>query len=167
MAANEVLAAIKVMINHELDYIRESAENGQVSLDLVDKLNSAQSVRNSFNRVRIHAQKYQIAVTEEQQNSIAKQWIAEINACRSQVTALLDLFKAPAVIDALHEIKRNLDAYEKEVMAFREFNLAQREAQSHQREASVAALAAGREVRDGVYAFIDGVSKRADEVKVA
>lgn len=165
MAANEVLAAIKVMINHELDYIRESAENGQVSLDLVDKLNSAQSVRNSFNRVRIHAQKYQIAVTEEQQNSIAKQWIAEINACRSQVTALLDLFKAPAVIDALHEIKRNLDAYEKEVMAFREFNLAQREAQSHQREASVAALAAGREVRDGVYAFIDGVSKRADEVK--
>lgn len=164
-AANEVLAAIKIMIDYELNYIKMSAQSGQVDLTLVDKLNEAQQVRNSFNRVRVHAQKYQIAITAEQQDNIAKEWMAEIDICNLKVAKLLKIFEAPEVVNELKVIKRGLSDYETQVLAFRKLNISQREEQGQQKEASFAAMQASRDVRDGVYTFIEGVSDEADEVK--
>lgn len=164
-AANKVLAAIKVMIDSELNYIKKSAQAGQVDLTLVDKLDEAQQVRNSFNRIRIYAQKYQIAIRAGQQDTIAKKWMAEIDACMRQVDRLLNIFKAPKVVAKVKEIKQGLSDYKAEVMVFRQFNITQREVHEQQNQASAAAMKASRNVRDGVYAFIEGVSEQAHEVK--
>ncbi len=164
-AVEDVLNAIKTMIDYEQSYISKSAQNGRFSPALLDKLDEAQQVRNSFNRVRIHAQKYQIAVTKEQQDSVAKEWMAEIDVCDQQVAKLLGMFKAPEVIKALNQIKSSLATYVEQVMAFRSFNIAQREEQAHQKDASAKVMQASREVRDGVYEYIDAVERAATEVE--
>lgn len=161
-AAAKVLEDIKIMIDYEVDYIESHTQNGLVPLDLIHKLEEAQEVRNSFNRVRIFAQKYQIAVTAAEQDAIAKKWMAEIAYCDEHVDKLLGIFKAPQVVKALEDIKGNLDEYNNEVLNFRKQNIAQREEQGQQKQAAQDAMTAGRAVRDGVYDYIVKVEEAAE-----
>ena len=85
MAAMEVLEGIKVMLDFKSDYINNKAKDGMIDLKYVHKLEAGQEVRNSFNRVRIWAQKYQITPVHAEQDRIAQQWLAELEHCRKQV----------------------------------------------------------------------------------
>ncbi|PKK88802.1 MAG: hypothetical protein CVV64_17105 [Candidatus Wallbacteria bacterium HGW-Wallbacteria-1] len=160
-AADNILEEIKAMIEFEINYIENIAVEGKIDHDLLKNLNKVQEVRNSFNRVRLSAQSYQLAITREEQDEVAKEWIAEINVCKSEVAECLTVFKAKRVVDALNIMKSNLDSYIETVTEFRKHKIKQRELQALQKEAADNSLASCRDVRDGVYAFIKIVEKEA------
>ncbi len=160
-AGESILKEIKLMLDYENQYIERSQQEGKVDYQLLGKLNAAQEVRNSFNRVRLAAQKYQLAVTPEEQDAIAQEWLAEIELCTAQVENCLQIFKAQEVRKALQSIKKELASYNDKVMTFRSINLRQRKSQEQQREAAAAAMQASRDVRDGVYKYVAGVEEQA------
>ncbi len=160
-AAGSILKEIKLMLDYENQYIERSQQEGKVDYQLLGKLNEAQEVQNSFNRVRLAAQKYQLAVTPEEQDAVAREWLAEIELCNAQVENCLEIFKAQEVRKALQSIKKELASYNDKVMAFRSINQRQRKSQEQQREAAAAAMQASRDVRDGVYKYVAGVEEQA------
>ncbi len=162
-ASAKVLASIKAMIVHEQKFIADSIVEGKVDHQKVVNLETAQEVRNSYNRVRIWAQKYQLAISEEAQNSIAEEWMAEIAKCHKQVESCKSLFTAKEVLEELDNIEKNLEAYTNQVMIFRKLQIKQRDIQEQQRVAANAAMEQCRKVRDGVYEYIDQVKKKSEE----
>lgn len=69
-AADEVLNSVKDIIGEELKHAEEEAgsNEGKISKKLLDKLMLLQELRNATNRFMITAQKYQLAITPEQQD---------------------------------------------------------------------------------------------------
>jgi len=121
----------------------------------------AQELRDSFNRVQIWAQKYQIAIKAEDQDAIAAEWMNEIELSRNLLKECLEHFESPLAREKLSEADEHLDSYTETVLRYREINREQRTEQGHQREESAAALDAAREVRDGVKAAIILATRRA------
>ena len=162
-SSSAVLEGIKGMLDYQSQFIEESTEGGLVDLKLVKKLELAQEVRNSFNRVRLWAQKYQLTPSHEEQDRIAQEWLAEIAFCRNQVEQCKTLFVAPKVVASLRSIFDGLAQYETEVNKFRNYNKAKRTEQAAQKENAGVVMAKAREVRDGVYGFIDTVKADVEE----
>ncbi len=127
----------------------------------------AQNAQNHFYQARINSQKYQLAVTPEEQDECAKVWIEEIQATKT----LLEKIKSDATDDTSRENSVKalaaLDTYLARVQEYRQFNRDQREVQLNQLQPAAEAMGKKAvEARDDLYAFIDDTSKKA-EAKVA
>ncbi len=155
--AGTVISGIKNLIAH---YNNEH-EKGIVSQEDFQTELELQEIRNAYNRVRITAQKYQLAVTPEKQDSVAQVWLAQIMETEEQVEKV----EALVEVDIREELEKTflaLEEYKKEVQNFRQLNLRRRAAQIQQKEASNHLMTEARDVRDGVYDFIDNVEGRAN-----
>lgn len=150
-AASVVQEGIRKLFSDDI-YVR--IENRGIDLDYYQAVEKAQELRNSYNRVRIWAQKYQNAVTEEQQDSIASEWVAEIGVSSALVDECMILFNNPQTMEELQKIDNELVNYTGYVEEFRRINRDQREEQALQREESAKVLESAREVRNGVEEFI-------------
>ena len=162
-AAGSVLDEIKnaiADIESEIESYSKSHKE-DVTIGLVHTFKKIQEVRNAFNRVRVWAQKYQVAYTVEDQDSMAKSWLAEIETVREAVKTALDGETDQDRKSALGGVTTALNTYAGEVQKFRTFNLKQRELQGKQKEAAGTAMTVAREVRDGVYSFIADVETTA------
>lgn len=166
-AAGVVLDNIKMLLaaQHEaIDAQARETEQGKVTdYGVVGRTLRLQEVRNAFNRVRIWAQKYQLALKPEKQDEIAQQWVTEIGTTRGVLLECQKVMKDPAALQALENCLVALDRYNQQVEAFRQINRTQRDIQfKKQKPAAMALMAKAREVRDGVYAYIDGVNKESN-----
>jgi len=172
-AAGKALEGIKKLIARREQFLQErtqDSDKGKVTAyEAIEKTLLAQSARNAFNRARIWAQKYQLAITPEQQDAVAKEWIAEIGATRKILTdcraAMLDTESQRAVDETLEALTN----YAGQVEVFRKINRDQRQVQlTKQKPAAESLMADARSVRDGVYAFIDKTNEEADaQVSIA
>ncbi len=96
-AAGKALEGIKQLIARREQFLQERSQDsdkGKVTpYEAIEKTLLAQTARNAFNRVQVCAQKYQLALTPEEQDAMAKNWVAEIETtrkalekCRSQMS---------------------------------------------------------------------------------
>ena len=131
---------------------------------MVERTLKAQEARNSFNRVRIWAQKYKLALTPDAQDEVARQWVDEIQTTRGVLLECKDVMKDPTALSYVDNCLSALDSYGAQVENFRQINKKQRDIQhSKQKPAADALMGESRKVRDGVYTFIDKVNKESDK----
>ncbi|MEN6427215.1 MAG: methyl-accepting chemotaxis protein [Phycisphaerales bacterium] len=172
-AADKVLESIKELVARREQFMLERSQDSDkgklTEYDAVEKSLLAQEVRNAFNRVRISAQKYQLAITPEQQDTAAKEWVDEIQTtqkalerCKTSMDDADSKRSAGEALGALTEYLRQVDV-------FRQINRDQRDVQlKKQKPAAESLMADAKSVRDGVYTFIDQTNKEADaQVSVA
>lgn len=162
-AAKKVLDGVKEIIQAEVEFAKQQASknNGYMNIEYLDKIMLLQELRNATNRFRISAQKYQLANTADEQDARAKIWMSEISEVQDLLDKADSMMKVSVVKAEIADAKKAIDEYQKEVMAFRKRNLAQRDEQVKQKAAAEETMAAGRKVRDGVYSYIEKVEKRA------
>ena len=166
-AAGVVLQNIKELMAAQekaiADRTQDTGDGKVTDFGVVERTLKAQEARNAFNRVRICAQKYQLAVTPEAQDKKAKDWVGEIAITQQVLTECKEVMKDPAALQSLDNCLAALDTYSQQVEAFRQINRAQRDVQrKKQKPAADALMAQSRAVRDGVYQFIDNVQKQSD-----
>ncbi|MBN2454943.1 MAG: MCP four helix bundle domain-containing protein, partial [Sedimentisphaerales bacterium] len=165
--ANKTLDSIKNLIARREKFMQErswDSDKGKVTkYDDIEKTLLAQEARNAYNRVRVCAQKYQLAITPEQQDAMAKQWINEIQTtqkaleqCKSSMNDTESQRYASEAIDALN-------SYLDLVSTFRQINRDQRDVQLKKlKPAADSLMTNAKSVRDGVYTFIDKTNEEAD-----
>ncbi len=168
-AADKVLESIKKLIDARKTYLEEnSVETAQGKVtpyEGIAKTLLAQEIRDAFNRARIKAQNYQIAVNPEEQDRIAGEWVAEIDSVTEKVAHCKKEMNDPASLKELDLIEENIGVYLEQVSAFRQINRDQRTVQLEEQKPSAdLVMEKARDVRDGVYAFIDKVSREADRM---
>ena len=120
-----------------------------------------QEARNATNRFRISAQKYQIAVSPEEQDQIASVWMNEIQETRDLLNKGLQQLQAKNAKEHIQNTLTALDTYEEQVLIFRNQNRMLRDIQAEQREDAGILMQAARKVRDGVLDAISGATKRS------
>ena len=166
-SANEVLDNIKKLITRQEFLLKEQSsdsEKGKVTeYDAVEKTLLAQEVRNAFNRVRIWAQKYQLAITPEQQDAVAKEWIAEIQLTKNALGQCQSSMNDTESKQQVNGSLQALNTYQDQVEVFRQINRDQRDIQLNKmKPAADSLMADAKTVRDGVYSFIDNTKKDAE-----
>ena len=82
-AAQQVLYNVISMVGAVRAEIEQSVVNGRVENTRVERLEAFQSVRDATNRFRITAQKYQLALTEEEKSSLGDLWESQIKEVES------------------------------------------------------------------------------------
>ncbi|MGE5295924.1 MAG: methyl-accepting chemotaxis protein [Solirubrobacterales bacterium] len=172
-AATKVLDAITSLIEQREKFIQEKSQDSDkgkmTEYDAVEKTLLAQEARNAFNRVRLGAQKYQLALTPEQQDETAKEWIDEIQTTQKVLEQCQSTMNDAESKRCAGEAVQALSTYAGQVEVFRKIIRDQRDVQlKKQKPAAEGLMADAKSVRDGVYAFIDKTNKEADaQVSVA
>ncbi|HNU31867.1 MAG TPA: methyl-accepting chemotaxis protein, partial [Sedimentisphaerales bacterium] len=171
--SNSVRDNIKKLIARRQQFMVErsrDSDKGKVTdYDAVEKTLLAQESRNAFNRARVSAQKYLLAITQEEQDDVAKEWVDEIQATQKALEQCRDnMTDADSKEYAGHALQA-LTTYLAQVDVFRKINQDQRDVQLQKlKPAAESLMAEAKSVRDGVYAFIDRTNKQADaQVSVA
>ncbi|MDC7222392.1 MAG: methyl-accepting chemotaxis protein, partial [Spirochaetales bacterium] len=157
-AAAQTQAGITALFEREIK--PHAAEQG-MDTAYYGAVETAQELRNSYNRVRIWAQKYKLAITAEEQDSIAQSWIGEIKISQDLVEQCQEMFSSPEVLAQLNSVDAALLRYTGLVEEFRSINREQRAVQESIKEMALATVDAGRSVRDGVNSAIESTTTRA------
>ncbi|MDA3849658.1 MAG: methyl-accepting chemotaxis protein, partial [Spirochaetaceae bacterium] len=144
----------------EEDVYRRMNAQG-IDLNFYRAVEVAQELRNSFNRVRIWAQKYQIAVSTEDRDSIENEWNSEIENCISQVNLCKDRFTAPATLERLTEIEEALIDYSGYVQPLRQLDIDKRALRDLQRLESTKVSESARLVNDEAGQAMDNATQEA------
>jgi methyl-accepting chemotaxis protein len=172
-AAAKVLEQIQDLIERREKSMQERSQDSDkgkmTEFDAVEKTLLAQEARNAFNRARLSAQKYQLAIKPEQQDEAAKEWIDEIQATQKALEQCQSAMNDADSKRCAGEALQALVGYLGQVDVFRKINRDQRDVQlKKQKPAADGLMADAKSVRDGVYAFIDKTNKEADaQVSVA
>lgn len=166
-AADVVMENLKSLLEAQAQAIaaqtHETAEGKVTDYGVVERTLLAQKSRNAFNRVQIRAQEYQQAVMPEEQDRIAQEWVKDITATSDCLHQCQDVMKDPDAQKAIDSSLVALVEYKDQVQAFRDINRAQRGIQHNQlTPAAEALMVKSREVRDGVYDFIQGVQESSN-----
>jgi len=166
-ASARTLESIKKLIARREKFMVERSQDSDkgklTEYDAVEKTMLAQEAQNAFNRARVSAWKYLSAITPEQQDSLAKEWVNNIEATQKALeacrTGMRDADSKQLAGDALQA----LNGYLAQVDVFRQINRDQREVQlTKQKPAAERLMGAATSVRDGVYTFIDKTNEQAD-----
>lgn len=162
-AANDILQQVIKMIDYERDeiIIKQYGRSGQVPIGLFGNYAEMQELRNALNRIDKEALRYQLAVKHEDQDKIAQRWLKEIEILEKQIDTVMSLVNNPKITEMVQAARIGINTYKEEVEHFRNINKQQRSEQVKQRENAEETMKIGREVRDGVYDYIDNVQKKA------
>jgi methyl-accepting chemotaxis protein len=159
-AGDKVLEDIKLLVQMEEKIVYDNEVSGMVPEVYVRRQSQLQETRNATNRFLINAYKYRIALTDEQRNTLAKDWDAEIVSVQNMLKASLDEFKDAQMLRTLNTSLKNVTDYQTNVYKFLKLESAQREIQTRLREEAALVMDSGREVRDGVTAVIERVTSQ-------
>ena len=166
-AADNALESIARLIARREQFLEErsSEANGSkvTPYEAIAKTLLAQTARNAFNRAQTCAQKYQLAITPEDQDAAAVEWVKEIQATQD---ALDECRLAMTDTDSQRCVDETLDTlttYLNQVEVFRQINRDMRSVQLNKlKPAAEELMAEAKAVRDGVYTFIDKTNEEAD-----
>jgi len=162
-AAEEVLSSVLSVIEAAQNFSLNTEKDGMIDKAAVQRAFFSQQCRDSVNRFRVTAQKYQLATTPAQQDEIAQTWMTQIDETNDLLEQAHGMMASETTKAAINKAMNALDNYKQRVMDFRKLNLAQREQQKQQKTNSNTVMAEARGVRDGVYGFIDQENERADK----
>ena len=123
-------------------------ENRGMDSDYYSSVILAQELRNSYNRVRIWAQKYKLAITEEEMNGIADSWISELALSQSLINECLKSFSDETTIMELEKIHEALEEYSGHVEEFRTISRDQMAEQKIMKKAAEETFAMGWKVEE-------------------
>ncbi len=158
-AAGEVVDNVVELIGYAESLIESSARGGVISERYFRNFAHLQEIRNATNRFRITAQKYQLALTEQEKKALANTWEQEIR----EVETLIQDAKTQFADDRMHTLlDRSLESikeYRSNVASFKIFENRQIVIQQGQREKSEAVMDSAREIRDGVVEVIARVTR--------
>ena len=160
-AAKNVYAKVKNVIEASQLFALQTDENGLIDKAAVKRSYFANKCLDSVNQFRIIAQKYQLAVKPEDQDSIADSWMAQIDQTKNMLDEAYGMMVSDKTKKEITDAMTSLDNYRQEVMNFRDRNRAQRAEQNEQRSNASLVMSGSREVRDGVYGFIDNLEKES------
>jgi len=163
-AANEILQQTINMITYEIDEVimKQYGRSGQVPIALVTNLSEMQEIRNILNRIDKVALRYQLATSADLQDETAQEWLREIALVEEQIHKVEELVSNPQVDEMVRKAEVGLEAYKDQVQNFRNLNIAQRNEQALQKQYAGETMSEARDVRDGVYAYIDNVEQKAN-----
>ena len=162
-AAAKVLDNVNDVIEASQSFAFNSDENGKLDKGAVQRAFFAQKCRDAVNCFRIDAQRYQLEVTAEGQDDRAKEWLTHIGETRDLLKQGNEMMQSQKTKDAIASALSALADYESQVAVFRKQNLDQRTCQAKQKENADEAMLQARNVRDGVYGYIDQVKEEADK----
>ena len=166
-AADSVLTNIRELLALRQKHIQgttQDTDKGKL-VDLNEVLTTfvVQQARDSFNRARVCAAKYQIEVTAAAQDAVAKEWIAEIEATRKTISECKETMKDAESQKELDETLATLNTYLGQVENFRQLNRQQRDVQfNKQRPAAKALMTRCDDINNGLYKVIDTTDKEAN-----
>jgi len=172
-ASAKVQDNIKKLIARREQFLQERSQDSDkgkmTEYDAVQKTLMAQQAMDAFNQARVCAQKYQLAITPEQQDAMAKDWVDSIQATQRILGQCRSGMNDTTSKEYVGESLQALADYLSQVEVFRKINRDQRDVQlKKQKPAAESLMADAKSVRDGVYAFIDKTNKEADaQVAVA
>lgn len=160
-AGEELTREVKAL-NEDVVYnhVRTNYKDN-IPQSLFERAILAQELRNSINAFRTDAYLYDLALKEEEQDSIAKRWVAELQHAKELTNKAIETFQTKKGQESLAIINKNLDEYIKIVGEYRRINLAQRETRVSMRKSVDEVMTEVREVRDGVYEYIESTETKA------
>ena len=149
-ATNQIIQVIEAATNY--------SRNNKSDYSAVERVYMVQEARNAMNRVRITANKYVANPTEEYETKLMKE-IALIN------TQLIEAEKLMASNVTKKAINVALDAveiYTGQFKKYKEIVEQQLQTQVDQKESAAELLSVARELREGVYNFVDNTRSSAN-----
>ncbi len=159
-----VIGSIREIVNNILPQQMQRVlgeHNGSLPKSELDKFWEVQAVRNAYNRVRIYAQKYQLALDEATQDDLAQKWLADIKFTREGLEKCIKFYNDEAWEKAHNDAIVALNTYAEMVGKFQLIDKQRREEQALQEKAATMAVNASKAVSDGVYSYISKVSYKA------
>ena len=172
-ASAKVQDALQRLLARRQQFLQErsrDSDKGKVTeYDAIQKTLLVEQGKDAFNEARVTAQKYQLAITPEERDTLEKEWMAGNQATQKaleQCRAGMNDAESKQHVD---EALQALTTYETQVSVFRKVALDQSDVQSKkQRPAAEGLMAEAGSLCNGVYAFIDKTKKDADaQVAVA
>ncbi|MBN2314539.1 MAG: hypothetical protein JXM79_11460 [Sedimentisphaerales bacterium] len=161
-AADKVLQGVISVIDALQSVALGTEKDGMLEKAAVENAFLVQKCRNAINRFYVTAYKYQLAVTEEEQESFAKAWMQQISETRDLLQQCKQMTVSQQMQASIQTGLNELKQYEDLVTQFRQYNIAQREEMKTQKQNADQVMAESHSVRDGVYAFIDNVNEKAN-----
>jgi methyl-accepting chemotaxis protein len=146
-AALEATSAIIKVEDIIVDYYKSHRDDYSV----IDQLIAVQETRNSINRVRIAANKYVADASTEREKAVAD----EVNHLKSHLAEVKKLVNLNTVKMAIEQSEKAINDYEIQFIAYRDIVQEQQEIMKSQKESSNSLLQIARNLRQGVYEYID------------
>ena len=166
-AAKDVYDKVNSVIQDSRSYAIGTDKDGMLDKAAVERSYYANKCLDSVNQFRIIAQKYQIAVDAKVQDETAQNWMTQIDETKKMLGEAYDMMSSEKTKEDIASAITSLDNYREQVMNFRKYNLAQRAELESQALNSKLAMAGARDVRDGVYSFIDKLKEESAKAVAA
>ena len=159
-AAGRVLDNVKQMILYAEEMAENSTVSGRVPISQIRRITALQEIRNATNRFRINAQKYQLAKDEEERESYFESWEKEISNVENLIRASMNNFSDRQMLSYLEDSLGAIEQYKSDVESFASLEAREVEIQNSLKEESTTVMNSAREIRDGVNAEIENVTRR-------
>ncbi len=134
-------------------------KGGKLSTADLEKIFQVQKVRIIYNRVRVTARKYQLALDAGEQDTIAKEWLADIESTKSGLQKSIDFSADEAWVKAHNEALDALSNYSVLVDKFRTINLDRRKELAALKESAEKALELANNIQESVHSYVQSVSE--------
>ncbi len=168
-AAAQVLSHIKNFLDRREQLLEERAQTqgtdqGKiVDYETVTKTLEAQEVRNAYNRVRIGAQKYELAPTPNAREEAAKQWKSEIQNTQRALEQCKAVMQDAESQRHLSETLQVLNDYSDQVQIYERLVAELYDVQVNTLKPAADGLMANiKVVNEGVYDFIADTKEKTD-----
>ena len=148
---------ITEIVNISQKHALETLKDGNGDHSATERAFFAQKCLDSANNIFLYAQYYQLAVSPEEQDRIAKLWMGHIKTTSEMLDKAMDMMKLDQTKKCIQQALTSLKSYEEQVMVFRRHNLDQRAEVETLDNITENVMASSREIRDGVYSFISNL----------
>ena len=165
-AANVVLANLQEMVKALRKSIDDSVSAGATGkvadYTQMTRLMLAQDAIDSWNAIRLCAQRFQMASNPQEQETIGKEWMAQLQAVQTAVTRCKEQSPDSLSIRQCDDVLAALASYSTQADAFRSISAEQYQVQlAKLRPAAQGLVNKASGIRDGVYEIVDTVRQTA------
>lgn len=169
--AGKIRAASAAKVIEEVNSVIEAAQTfafgtdkeGMIDKNAVERVFFAQKCRDAVNDFHLVAYRCLLAKTREQEDNLAKEWIESVVNTRKILEEARVMMVSDNTRTAINNAIASIDDYKAQVEIFRKYRMLQAQEQTTQKESANAAMAEARDVRDGVYGFIDNLEEKSEK----
>ncbi len=136
------------------------ANNGKLSKADVDKIFQVENVRIVYNRVRVTARKYQLALDAAEQDKIAEEWLDDIKNAKTGLQKSIGFSSDEIWVKSHQEVLEALNNYSELVDRFRAINIERRGEMVILKESAEKAVELAQSIRNSVSSYMKSVVKR-------
>ncbi len=165
-AAFHVVDATRQIIETEKALIDSATVNGMVPVRMTHVLEHFMELQTAISNFRISAQKFQLAVTPEEQETQFKNWMISLESTEALLNEGLLLTNSSRIKTLINDGLKDIETYKEKVLRFQELSNLQNESMLLQSQTAEEMMTQARSVRDGVNSYIETVTKQNTAVAV-